>query len=103
MITVTDEPAGARIQVDGWLEGDSVAALERVLAATPAPACLIARDLRGADGAGLSVLRRLAEQGTPLEKLSPYMQLLLARSATAESFESRSPVRPETPVRSNET
>ena len=103
MITVTDEPAGTCIQVDGWLEGDGVAALERVLTATPAPACLLARDLRRADGAGLSVLRRLAEQGTPLEKLSPYMQLLLATPATAGSFESRSPVGPETPVRSNAT
>ena len=103
MITVTNEPAGTRIQVDGWLEGDGVAALERVLAATPAAARLLARDLRGADGAGLSVLRRLAEQGMPLEELSPYMQLLLANPATPGPFDSRSPVRPETPVRSNET
>ena len=103
MITVTNAPAGTRIQVDGWLEGDGVAALERVLAATPAPIRLLARDLRGADGAGLSVLRRLAEQGMPLENLSPYLQLLLANPASAGSFESRSLVRSETPVRSNET
>jgi hypothetical protein len=103
MITVTNEPAGTRIKVDGWLEGDGVAALERVLAATPAPARLLARDLRGADGAGLSVLRRLTEQGMPLEELSPYMQLLLTKPTTSGSFDARSPVRPETPVRSNET
>ena len=103
MITVTDEPAGTLIRVDGWLAGDGVAELERVLAGSSLPARLLVRELRGADAAGLSVLRRLADAGTALEGLSTYIQLRLAGAASLGPFESHSPARPETPVRSSET
>ena len=103
MITVTDEPAGTLVRVDGWLTGAGVAELVRVLESAPAPARLLVRDLRGADAAGVSVLRRLAEQGTPLEGLSMYLRLMLAGPASARRPGSHSPACPETPVRSNKT
>ena len=103
MITVMDEPAGTLIRVDGWLAGDGVAELERVLEAAPAPARLLVRDLRGADAAGLSVLRRLAAGGMPLEGLSTYIQLRLAGAASLGPLDPHPSVRPETPVRSHET
>ena len=103
MITVKDEPAGTLIKVDGWLAGDGVAELERVLEGASAPARLLVRDLRGADASGLSVLRRLADAGTALEGLSTYIQLMLASTTSLGSLESHSPGRPETPVRSSET
>jgi hypothetical protein len=102
MITVTDGPAGTLIRVDGWLAGDGVAELERVLEAAPAPARLLVRDLRGADAAGLSVLRRLADGGTPLEGLSTYIQLRLAGAAIPGPLDAHSLAHPETPVRRHE-
>ena len=103
IITVTEEPAGTRIRVDGWLAGGGVAELERVLDAATVEARLVLHDLRGADEAGLAVLRRLAGQGTPLDGLSQYIQLMLANPASIGPLESHSHARPETPVRSNET
>ena len=103
MITVTNEPAGTRVKVDGWLTGDGVAELGRVLDAAAAPGRLLLHDLRGADAEGLSLLRRLVAGGMALVGLSTYIQLMLANSASAGSVESHAHTRPETPVRSNET
>jgi hypothetical protein len=103
MITVTDEPAGTLIRVDGWLAGEGVAELAQVLDAAAGPARLLLRDLRGADAAGLSVLRRLSSEGTPFEGLSTYIQLMLATPASLEPFPAPPVIRPETPVRSDQT
>jgi hypothetical protein len=103
MITVTDEPAGTLVRVDGRLAGDGVPELVRVLNSAAPPVRLLARDLRGADGSGVSVLRRLVDEGTPVEELSPYMRLLLAAPAGLDSPISPSLTRPETRVRSNRT
>ena len=77
MITVTDEPDGTLIRVDGWLAGDGVAELVRVLDSAAAPARLLVRNLRGADAAGISVLRQLEGRGVPLDGLSTYFRLML--------------------------
>jgi hypothetical protein len=102
MITVTKGPSETLVRVDGWLAGDGVAELERALDAAAAPARLLVRDLRGTDDAGLSMLRRLADQGTPLDGLSPYIQLTLAGTASSESLDSHSPARSETLFRSDD-
>jgi hypothetical protein len=91
------------LKVDGWLAADGVSELVRVLESATAPVRLLARDLRGADEAGVSVLRRLADEGTPLEGLSTYLQLLLAVPASLDSSASSSLTSSETPVRSNGT
>ena len=102
MITVADGPVETLVRVDGWLAGDGVAELERALDAAATPARLLVHQLRGADDAGLAVLRRLADQGRPLDGLSPYIQLTLAGAASSESLDSHSPAHSETPVRSND-
>ena len=102
MITIVDEPPGTQVRVDGWLAGDGVAELARVLQAAAAPVRLLVRDLRSADVAGLSLLRRLADHGTPMEGLSPYLRLMLAKPASLEPPSSHPIVRPETPFRSKE-
>jgi hypothetical protein len=84
MITVREEPAGTLVTVDGWLVGGGVTELVRVLNTAAAPVRLFAHDLRGADAAGVSVLRRLASQGMPMVGLSPCVQLLLAAPAPAD-------------------
>jgi hypothetical protein len=103
MITVTEESAGTQVRVDGWLAGDGVTEFVRVLNAAAAPVRLFASDLRGADAAGVSVLRRLAGEGVPMVGLSPYLRLLVAAPAPADSPAAPSPARPETRVRSNRT
>ena len=99
MITITDEPGGTQVRVDGWLEGDGVAEFVRVVDAAAGPVRLLLRDLRGADAAGLAALRRLTDRGTSLEGLSPYIRLMLANSASAGPFGSHPLARSETPVR----
>ena len=102
MITVTNEPAGAQIKVDGWLTGDGVAELGRVVDAA-APTSLLLHDLRGADAGGLSLLRRLVADDVALVGPSTYIQLMLANPASVGPLESHAHTRPEPPVRSNET
>jgi hypothetical protein len=99
MITVTEKPSGTLIRVDGWLTGEGVTELVRVLNSAPAPIHVFVHDLRGADAAGLSVLGRLAGEGVALDGLSPYIQLMLAKPANPEPLSSRSIARSETPVR----
>jgi len=99
MIAVAEKPSGTLIRVDGWLTGEGVTELVRVLNSAPAPIRVLAHDLRGADAAGLSVLGRLAGEGVPLDGLSPYIQLMLAKPANAEPLASLSIARSETPVR----
>jgi hypothetical protein len=89
--------------VDGWLAGEAVSELVRVFSAAAGPVRLLAHDLRGADADGVSALRRLTDDGIPIEGLSTYMQLLLAVHANLESVASPSPSRPETRVRSSRT
>ena len=103
MITVTNEPAGTQVKVDGWLAGDGVAELGRVLDAAAAPTSLLLHDLRGADAGGLSLLRLLVAEGMAIAGLSTYIQLMLANSASVGPLESHSDTRPEPPVRSNES
>ena len=102
-ISVSRHEADLLVRVDGWLAGDGVAELERVLACAASPVCLLVHELRGADAAGLSLLRRLAAMGAPLEGLSTYIQLLLADRASAETSASREVAGSETPVRRNHT
>jgi hypothetical protein len=101
MITVSEGLAGTSVKVDGWLGGDGVPELVRVLDAAVAPVRLLAHDLRGADAAGVSALRRLADGGTRIDGLSPYLQLLLGVPTNVDSPASSSTTRPETRVRSN--
>ena len=82
IITITDEPAGTLIRVDGWLAGDGVAELVRVLNSAAAPTRLLVHDLRGADAAGISVLRQLEGRGVPLDGLSTYFRLMLGHPAS---------------------
>lgn len=100
IIGVTEDSTGVHVKVDGWLEGAGVAELARVLGALPKPLCLVLHDLRGADALGLSLLRGLADLGTPLEGLSTYLKLVLADSGTRAPRPSAAPNRPETPQRS---
>ena len=65
------------IRLAGWLEGDVVAELERVVSGSARPLRLDLTQLRSADPAGLAVLKALREQGAMLIGASPYLHLLL--------------------------
>jgi hypothetical protein len=103
MITVTEEPAGTLVTVDGWLEGAGVAEFVRVLDSAAPPVRLSLHELRGADAAGQAVLRRLAVQGTALGGLSTYVRLMLASPGSTEPVSASPLTRSETSVRSTET
>ena len=83
MITVTTEPAGTQVRIDGWLDGDGVAELARTLASVPGPVRLLLHDLRGADAGGPVPAAPTGREGTALDGLSPYLRLMLARSRRA--------------------
>ena len=103
IIGVTEAPGEARVKVDGWLEGAGVAELARVLESAPKPVRLLLHDLRGADALGISLLRGLADLGTPLEGLSPYLKLVMADGGVRTPRPSGPVVGSETPVRSKHT
>jgi hypothetical protein len=100
MISVVEEPAATIVRVDGWLAGDGVAELVRVLDSAGAPARLMVHDLCGADAAGISVLRQLQGRGVPLEGLSTYIRLTLANPAGVGPVSRIA--RSETPVKRRE-
>jgi len=63
--------------VDGRLDAEVVAELERVVAERSAPVCLDLAGLRSADEAGLGALRALLGRGVAVTGASPYFRLLL--------------------------
>jgi hypothetical protein len=97
-----EEPAATIVRVDGWLAGDGVAELVRVLEAAASPVRLLVHHLRGADAAGISVLRQHEGRGVPLEGLSTYIRLTLADSAGTGPVSSSRIARLETPVKRRE-
>ena len=72
---------GTRIvRLEGWLEGEAVAELGRVLAGATGPLRLELSELRSADSAGIAALRALRASGATMIGASPYIRLLLGSS-----------------------
>ena len=63
--------------VDGRVDADVVAELERVVAELSGPVCLDLAGLRSVDEAGLGALRGLRAHGVAVTGASPYFHLLL--------------------------
>lgn len=63
--------------VDGRVDAEGVAELERVVAELSGPVCLDLAGLRSADEAGLGVLRALLARGVAVIGASPYFHILL--------------------------
>ena len=74
----SDSDSGVRIvRLEGWLEGEAVGELERVVTGEAGPLRLDLSELRSADTAGLDALRALRAAGASLVGASPYIRLLL--------------------------
>ncbi len=73
----------AVVRVEGWLDADGAAELERVVACLTGRVSLQLSGLRSADEAGLSSLRDLWGRGVSLTGVSPYLRLLLGRRPRA--------------------
>jgi anti-anti-sigma regulatory factor len=75
-----ESAAGIRVvRLEGWLAGEAVAELERVVNGDSGPLRLDLSELRSADTAGLDVLRALRAAGASLVGASPYIRLLLEK------------------------
>ncbi len=73
-----DSDSGTRVlRIEGWLEGEAVAELERVINGGSGPLRLDLTELRSADTAGLDALRALSAAGASIVGASPYIRLLL--------------------------
>ena len=73
-----ESDSGARVvRLEGWLEGDAVGELERVVSGGSGSLRLELSELRSAGTAGLYVLRALRAAGALLVGASPYIKLLL--------------------------
>jgi len=63
--------------VDGRVDAEMVAELERVVARASRPVCLDLAGLKSVDEAGLGALRGLCAHGVAVIGASPYFRLLL--------------------------
>ena len=78
LFIASESDAGVRvIRLEGWLEGEAVAELERVVNGGSGPVRLELFELRSADAVGLAALRTLRAAGATLVGTSPYIRLLL--------------------------
>ena len=76
-----DSDSGTRVlRLEGWLEGESIAELERVLNGGAGPLRLDLTELRSADSAGVDALRALSAAGASIVGATPYISLLLGTS-----------------------
>src|SRR5436190_7906978 len=70
--------SGTRIvRIEGWLEGEAVDELERVIGGGSGALRLDLSELRSADKAGLAALRAHRAAGASIVGASPYIRLLL--------------------------
>ncbi len=70
--------SGVRVvRLEGWLEGEAVAELERVIEGGSGALRLDLSELRSADKAGLTALRAHRAAGASIVGASPYIKLLL--------------------------
>jgi len=75
-----ESDSGVRVvHLEGWLEGEAVAELERVVSGDSGSLRLDLSELRSADPAGLDALRALRPAGASLVGASPYIRLLLGK------------------------
>lgn len=81
-ITLGQESGIQIIRLAGWLEGEAVTELERVVSGRAGPVRLDLSELRSADPIGLTVLRALRARGVGLVGTSPYIRLLLGTDAS---------------------
>jgi anti-anti-sigma regulatory factor len=83
--------------VDGRLDAEGAAELERVVAGLSGSLRLDLAGLRSVDDAGLEALRALRARGIALTGTSPYLRLLLAAEMRPKAPES--PSRPDEAAR----
>jgi anti-anti-sigma regulatory factor len=73
-----ESDSGVRVvRLEGWLEGEAVGELERVVSEGSGSLRLDLSELRSADTAGLDALRALRAAGASFVGASPYIRLLL--------------------------
>lgn len=65
------------MRIEGWLESEAVAELERVIEGGSGALRLDLSELRSADNAGLAALRAHRAAGASIVGASPYIKLLL--------------------------
>lgn len=65
------------VRLEGWLEGEAVAELERVIEGGAGALRLDLSELRSADKAGITALRAHRASGASIVGASPYIKLLL--------------------------
>jgi len=71
----------AVIELHGWLRADGVAELDKLVAQAGFPLRIDLEHLAGANADGLRALLRHEECGARLIGTSPYIELLLSRTA----------------------
>ena len=76
-ITTESAAASTLVRVSGRLAEDASVELDRVVREIAGDIRLDIGDLRSADATGLVLLRRLRDSGVRLDRMSPYMRLIL--------------------------
>ncbi len=79
LLRISEERRGdaTRVRVEGHLQGDGVAELERTCRNVTGPVTLDLTALLTADEVGLSLLRSLRDAGAVVTGTSPFLRLLL--------------------------
>jgi ABC-type transporter Mla MlaB component len=72
------ENGGRQLSLAGHLSGDAVAVLAEAVSGAPRDLTLDLSDLKGFDGPGEALLRRLRSNGALLVRLTPFVALMLA-------------------------
>ena len=76
-ITVDQESGIQVVRLAGWLEGEDVTHLERVVSDTSGPLRLDLTELRSADQGAVMLLRALHARGVSFVGASPFIRLLV--------------------------
>jgi hypothetical protein len=94
-ITTQQDSRGEVVIVDGHLDADGVAEVERVVAGLVGAVRLELAGLKSVDEAGLGALRALHARGVAVTGASPYFRLLLGLGKRRTTR--KPPARPEAP------
>jgi len=73
------------LELSGWLSEAEVAVFEEACASQGAPVRIDLENLLGLDAEGLQALHRQRARGVPITGASPYIELLMSRTADASA------------------
>jgi len=85
-VTRTTDTGKTVLKIDGRLQSQDIGEVEEEQRSVRGPLVLELTNLQSADAAGITMLRRMTQEGARIQGASPYIELLLGEKSNASGW-----------------